>query len=246
MRMGPVKCYILSGAQNIQSMFKLRYLSSDKLERQIMTSVFGLSDHDLDVIQARARDDEGKASNTATRKRMYDVEKVYHNFLLAPDAVNGLVGKFMEVFGEALEKAPEIPPLPEKEDEEAEWATVNLYEWLRGHMFKASTTSFLGSRILEMNANLGKDYFTFDENMLKLVYGLPRFLASEGHQARDNLVDGAVKWLEDAERHGDIDNTKDWDPYFGSRFMMEKGKLEKKAGLPLRSRAGFRIAMLFA
>jgi hypothetical protein len=245
--MGPVKCYIISGAQNIQSMFKMsRHLSSDQLERQILVSVFGLSHRDVDGIQQPARDDEGKVGDMGKRNRMFDIEKLYQDFLLTPHAVNSLTRKFMEVFGKVLEQDPEIPHFGQKEDDdEAEWATVNFYEWLKGHMFTASTTALLGSRVLEMNPNLAKDFWVFDENMLKLVYGLPRLLARRGHEARDHLVDSATRWLEDANGNGDINSTEDWDPYFGSRFVREREKMDSRTGLGSRSRAAIKVGLLF-
>jgi hypothetical protein len=245
-RMGPVKCYIISGAENIQSLFKMsRYLSSDQLERQILVSVFSLSEHDIKIFQQPARDDEGKVTDMGKRNRMFDIEKVYQDCLLLPQAANALTGKFMEVFGQVLENACEIPPNPEDNNEEAEWTTVNFYEWLKGHMFTASTMAFMGSRVLELNPRFAQDFWVFDENMLKLVYGIPRFLARSGHEARDHLVEGAIQWLEDAKSEGDIGNTEDWDPYFGSRFMREREKLDRKMGLSCRSRAGIKIGLLF-
>ncbi len=227
-------------------MFKMsRYLSSDKLERQIMVSVLGLSEHDVDLVQQPARDDEGKVSDMGKRNRMFDIEKIYQEFLLPPHAVDSLTAKFMEVFGEALERTDEIPPLAGNQDEEAEWATVNFYEWLKGNMFTASTTAFLGSRVLELNPDFARDFGVFDENMLKLVYGLPRILARNGHEARDRLVDGATRWLEDANTHGDVDSTEDWDPHFGSRFVREWEKMNRKAGLGAKSRAGIKVGLLF-
>lgn len=248
--MGPVKCYIISGAQNIQAMFKLsRHLSSDKLERQILNSVFGLSHKDIDIVQQPARDDGGQVGNMGKRNRRFDIKKLYQEFLLMPHAVNALTGKFLEGFEEVLGAAPEIPALREEEEEEeeeaGEWATVNFYEWLKGHMFTASTTALLGSKVLELNPDLAKDFWVFDENMLKLVYGLPRLLARKGHEARDRLVEGAVGWLEDAKRSGDIDSAEDWDPWFGSRFSREREKMDQKMGLGIRARAGIKIALLF-
>ena len=82
LRLGPVKCYIVSGVQNIQSMSRLsRHLSAEKLECQIMNSVFGLSQQDMDRLLQSAREDGGKASDMGKRNRMFDVEKLYHEFL---------------------------------------------------------------------------------------------------------------------------------------------------------------------
>lgn len=121
----------------------------------------------------------------------------------------------------------------------------NLYEWFKGRMFTASTTAFLGSRVLELNRDFAKDFWVFDENMLKLVYGLPRFVARGGHEAREHLIDGAARWLEDAKSHGNVTSTESWDPYFGSRFVREREKMDQKIGLATRSRAGIEIALLF-
>ncbi|KAF7509612.1 hypothetical protein GJ744_007650 [Endocarpon pusillum] len=246
-RMGPAKCYIITGGQNIQAIFKMsRHLSTDPIERQILKSVFHIPDRDIDIVQQPARDDKGKATDMGKRNRKYDIEKIYENFLLAPRAVNMLTRKFLDVFGEALDQAPEILPLPEANSREAEWATVNFYEWLKDHMFTASTTAFLGSRVLEMNPDLAKDLWTLDEQFLNLVYGLPRFLARSGHEARDRLVNSASRWLDDAHNHGNIENSEDWDPYFGSRFFREKEKMDQKMGLDTKSRAGIKLAFLFA
>ncbi len=244
--MGPAKCYIITGGQNIQALFKMsRHLSSDQLERQIMKSVLHLSDHDIDVAQQPARDDKGKVTDMGKRNRVHDIEKIYENFLLPPHAVNSLTRKFLDLFSETLDKAPEIPPLLESSSREAEWGTVNFYDWLKNHMFMASTTAFLGSRVLEMNPDFAKDFWVFEENFLNLVYGLPRFLARSGNEARDRLVDSATQWLEDAQSHGDVENTEDWDPYFGSRFVREREKMDQKMGLGTKSRASIKVGLVF-
>ena len=245
-RMGPAKCYIVTGGQNIQAMFKMsRHLSSDQLERQILKSVFHVPDHDIDIVQQPARDDKGKVTDMGKKNRMYDIEKIYENFMLTPHAVNFLTRNFLNVFGEALDKAPEIPLPPEASSREAEWATVNFYEWLKDHMFTASATAFLGSRVLEINPDFAKDFWIFEENFLNLVYGLPRFLARSGNEARDRLVNSASRWLEDAQNHGDVENTEDWDPYFGSRFVREREKMDQKMGLDTKSRASIKVGLLF-
>lgn len=179
------------------------------------------------------------------RNHRFDAEKLYHDFFLSTHAVNCLTSKFLDVFGNALDDAPEIPPLPEKTGQGAEWVTVNFYEWFKGHMFTASTTAVMGTTVLEMNPNLARDFWVFDENFLKLVYGLPRFLARRGHEARENLIDGATRWLEEAKSKGDINSTEDWDPYFGSRMIREKEKLDIATGLSTRSKAGIKIGFLF-
>lgn len=212
-----------------------------------MISCFGLPGPDLDIIQQPARTDKGKASSShmGKRNRKFDVESQYQQFLLTPHAVNCLTAKYLEVLTGVLDAAPEIPPLVQQGGEEAGWASVNLYEWLKEHVFTASTTAFLGSRVLEMNPSFARDFWAFDENMLKILYGLPRFLARRGHQARDDLMDGASRWLEDANSHGDIDIVEDWDPYFGSRFIREREKLNQRSGLCRRSRAAINIGLLF-
>ena len=248
LRLGPVKCYIVSGAQNIQSMFKLsRHLSSDEFERQVMTAVFGVPAQDMDRILQPARDDDGKVSDMGKRNRMFDIEKLYQEFLLPPRAVDCLTKKFLEVFGRALEDDPEVPSLadPAASHADAEWATISFYGWLKGHMFTASTTALMGTRVLEMNPNLARDFWVFDENMLKLAYGIPRFMARKGHEARDDLVAGATRWLAEAESQGEIDTVEDWDPMLGSRFLREKEKMDRKAGLCTSSRAAIKIGLLF-
>jgi hypothetical protein len=213
-----------------------------------MTSVLGLPHSDMDRILQPARDDDGKVSDMGKRNRMFDIEKLYQDFLLTPHAVNCLTRKFLEVFAKTLEDEPSAAEQPDSDsgsDLEAEWATVNFYDWLRGHMFTASTTALMGTRVLEMNPNLAGDFWVFDENFLKLVYGIPRFLAWKGHEARDHLMDGATRWLEEAGSHGDIDSTEDWDPYYGSRFVREREKMDRRSGICTRSRAGVKVGLLF-
>lgn len=246
-RMGPVKTYLISGSQNIQAMFKSsRQLSSDELERQIMKSVFGTPDRDVDIVQQPARNDVGQIADMGKRNRMFDIEKIYQNFLLPAHAVNSLTCKFTEVLAMVLDHESRIPPIEARPDEKAEWVTVNFYDWFKAHMFKASTTAFMGSRVLEMNPNLAEDFWVFDENMLKLFYGLPRFLARKGHEARDRLTEGMIQWLEDAKEKGDVHSTEDWDPYFGSRFLRAREQMDQKMGLGVRTRAGIKVGLLFA
>jgi Cytochrome P450 len=162
------------------------------------------------------------------------------DYLLTQSAVNELTTKFTEVLRNEL---TEEPP---------EWKEVKLYGWLKRHMFSASTVAFLGSHIFETYPNLAEDFFVFDAEVLRMFFGLPKFLAPEGFNARDRLLDGLARWvaqgLEEygrSGREGPDPKPTGWDPVFGSRVVQAREWLWGKIGLSMRGRAGLHLGLLF-
>lgn len=118
---------------------------------------------------------------------------------------------------------------------------------VRDAMFRASTTAFMGSKVLEMCPNWASDFWQFDADMLKLFYGLPRFLSKDVHAALQRLLDAGEKWHNAARESFDAEAAKnlDWEPWYGCRFLRERQVMYETAGMSARGSVSPDVGFLF-
>ncbi len=85
-----------------------------------------------------------------------------------------------------------------------ETKTVSLLGWCREILLEASTSSFFGKRLLQINPNLFEEFFIFDASSWKLNYGYPQFLSKDMIGARDTIIESLTAYFElpKAERPG--------------------------------------------
>lgn len=65
---------------------------------------------------------------------------------------------------------------------------VQVYEWLRDRMARASIQALCGKVVLEVNPDFIGDFGEFDKVFLKLGYGIPKFAFPKGYEARDRIL----------------------------------------------------------
>jgi hypothetical protein len=225
--LGGMPTYILTmGAENLMKQTKIT--DRDRFDEIVMKQGFGASNDDFERFHRTAHGlDGGKAKMTLQ-------DSLYHEYLLAPSQVNVLTSKFVETFRKELE------PL--------EGASVrDLVLTIRDVMFTASTTAFMGSKVLELCPNWASDFWAFDADMLKLFFGFPRFLCKDAHAALEGLLDAGGKWHEAARENFDAEASKDldWEPWYGCRFIRERQSMYEKAGMSTRGSVTPDVGFLF-
>ncbi|KAK4580081.1 hypothetical protein LTR86_000283 [Recurvomyces mirabilis] len=216
--------FIFSEA-GISAAFRSRQLSRARLDQQLGTNVLGMSK--ADSLKAFPYDIDEKEKSTTAR--------IHSEHLLTTNAVNSLTSKFMEVFLQRLDSDRSLD----------KGVDINLYDWLWQNIFRSSTTALCGAKLLEMHPDFDKDYQTWEDGMLGMLFGTPRLFARGAYAARDSAVSKLEKWLEAgySSTTGNQDDL-DWEPNFGARVIRKRHDFYKQQDLSIHAQAGFDLIFL--
>ncbi|KAI7090220.1 hypothetical protein KC356_g1639 [Hortaea werneckii] len=209
--------------EGITATFKSRQLSRSGLDQQLGINALGMSKEDAKKAFPADLDPKGKLSTA----------KIHTEHLLSASAVNSLTIKFMECFVQELQKDSKLK----------DGAEVNLYEWLWQRIFHASTTSLYGSKLLEMFPDFDKDYKVWEDNMLGLLFGVPRLMIGHAYKARDSNIEKLTAFLEEGYKNVS-DGDEDWDPWFGARVVRKRHEYYHQQGLSTKGQAGCDLVFL--
>ncbi|KAF2647656.1 cytochrome P450 [Lophiostoma macrostomum CBS 122681] len=171
------------------------------------------------------------------RRHWYNHHLLYAEFLSSAKYTQCLADTFLRLFSERL-----------RAESSHLWTTVSLHEFMKLNMTEAAIKSMFGSKILELNPDLIRTYWEFDEVAGILVWGLPRFLSPHPYAIRDRLHSMTSQMTDYAWQNFDWngpDVSADWDPYFGSRFSREVARWFRNAGFSDRTASGHTMATLF-
>lgn len=82
---------------------------------------------------------------------------------------------------------------------------VSLLSWCREVLLDAATRSFFGERLTQIDPDMYKSFYTFDELSWKLHFGYPKFLARRMYAAKDKILDAIDQYLRlpKSERKGE-------------------------------------------
>jgi hypothetical protein len=209
------------------------------LTEQIFKGCGGVPPADLETIK---RDKSGYGAKPAIPmadhqrfwKNTHDLHGVY---LSTGPSVTELTTKFLEEFNRELQKEPL-----------RQWITVPIFDFMRERMVIASATAFTGSALLKLTPGWAKLYWEYDEAFLSLALDLLRFMNSKAYDARERMVDAAVKWLEYADANYDWNNDKDpaWEELYGSRYFRKIVRVLQYSGLTTRGQAASLLVQIWA
>lgn len=221
--------HFIFSPSGVASVFKSRHLTRASLDRQLGVNALGMSTLDSFI----AFPDNPAENSSVTTERLHS------EHLLSSAAVNLLTTKFMETFTTHLDA----------EDGLDDGIQVNLYEWLWPRIFRASTTALVGETLLDMYPDFEHDYRTWEDNLLALLFGTPRFFARHAYRARDACVEKLSNWLL-AISHRRATNEKsdthdpDWTPEEGARIMRKRHVLYAERRLSVHAQAGWDLVFL--
>ncbi|KAK5113202.1 hypothetical protein LTR62_003538 [Meristemomyces frigidus] len=217
--------FIFSEA-GVSAIFKSRQLSRARLDQQLGTNVLGMAQ--VDAARAFPYDVEEKEKSTTAR--------IHSENLLSSKAVDELTKKFMETLTTQLDD----------DDQLNEGAVVELYDWLWQHIFRSSTTAFCGSKLLDMFPDFDKDYRTWEDGMLGMLFGTPRMFAKKSYAARDATVGKLEKWLQTGYQNlpQAVDNDENWEPNFGAKVMRKRHDFYAQQDLSPHAQAGSDLIFL--
>ena len=237
--LGGNRTHILFSPVAVQALFKTRNPSRDGFNLQIAELALGIEHK-----QATRYFGIGEGPDHTGVTPVQQQERINHNFLMEKNSVNELTAEFTRVLRNQL--AGEM----KSEDGNKSEKEVALYAWLVDRMFQASTTAFMGSRLIEMYPNLREDFFAFDRYMLTMFFRIPKLLAPTAYNVRERALAGLIKWQQQMQEEcnrepSDPDGDVDWEPVYGSRANRARQRYYASRGLNMRTRAAMDLGFLF-
>lgn len=231
--------YILSSPSAVEALFKARGPARDGFNLQIAER--GL---DVDHKEALRYFGIGEGPDQTGFTPVQQQEKIWHNYLLEKKSVNELTSEFTRLLTDQF--AGEL----HSGGRDTNGVVDGLYAWLEDRMFKASTTAFMGSRLLEVYPNLRKDFFEFDRHMLTMFFRVPKLLSPKPYNVREKALSGLIEWQQQMQEECqsipfDPDCDVNWEPVYGSRANRARQRYYASRGLNTRTRAGMDLGFLF-
>ena len=223
--LGGQEVYILRTQADVQGLMKAKGASRDHFNDQVMGKGFDASKKDIALLFAKEDHRQGT---------------INQELLLTKNGVDHLTDKFIAVFKDTVRDW--------KRQQNESGSEVHLNVFLREVMFTASTTSFLGSRILDEYPELCSDFFDFDTDFMALFFGVPKLFKPRPYRLRERLLPKITSWLEEGWNVMDKNEIPDecwWEPVFGSRFFRTRERLFKDQGMTIKGRASTHLASLF-
>ena len=228
--------HVLFSPLGIQTLFRHKTLARDSFNKDIVVNGLGNSSEDADRYFGLRGG--GKGPSGFSPKEFE--EKFNSEWLLKAERVNELTAEFMRKFRRQIDGV--LGP--------GEVIEVGIYEFIRPFMFNASTRAFYGSSIFEICPDLCKEFFAFDEVMLKLFFGIPAIFVRKEIAIRQRILDSMLKWHEvmyAKYRGKPIDPLGDvaWEEDYGSKANRVKQLYYEERDISLKARAGCDLGFLF-
>ncbi|KXJ89919.1 cytochrome P450, partial [Microdochium bolleyi] len=228
--------HIVYSPRAVAALFKVKssVAHREHLTHDILTKTLRVSEADY----ARMAHGGGLA-------KMQRDEEMNQELLLRQSAVNELTGTYV-----AFLKAELLRHCGEGEDT----LEVDLYAWLQEHMFRPSVKAFMGDRMEHLYADFASDFWKFENGMLNMLFGIPRFISPQPYTVRDRLVENITRWVEQgdtllaSEGKGRPDRyspAAEWEPVWGSRLSRARQARWVSEGLTTQGRASMEMGFVF-
>ena len=224
---------VIFNAPATQYLLQDRKLGRDEFNVQIVHQGLGLSLAETELFyEHHAPIGKGQMAGHVEQ------EKINVEYMLKTERVNEMTSKFVDSLSEQV-----------SEDFSSGPGEISLNVWLKRIMFRASTTALMGSKILEIIPDLEQLFFQFDQDMLSMFFGLPKFMIPKQIANRDKAVNALVRWHEavaKASNSNIVDpETIAWEPLYGSRVTRARQIYYRKKNLPVRAASGLDLGSLF-
>ena len=158
---------------------------------------------------------------------------MYEKHLLSKDAVDKLTLGFLGHFSTCLDEICSSE----------KWVEVKVHDMLCDSMFKASTTTLVGSKLLGNNPEFVHDFWQWDADFMHLLYGVPRLFLRKGWAARKRCLAAVKSFLEEAEKSSGVENAK----ADGFSPLVQARELQmRNVGMSFDGRASFELGLIWS
>ncbi|KAK8855242.1 25-hydroxycholesterol 7-alpha-hydroxylase [Apiospora arundinis] len=202
--LGPKIAYMVSGANNIQNLFR---------------SGQGISDDTMLLTAAksgRSKIPKSGYENVPYHERYWALHHdIYEKYLTSKEFSDASANKYFEVFSERLDTKFPVG---------GGWTTLSLSDMFRVDMAHCAITTLMGEKILELNPGFIDKYWALERYLAEFLVGLPKWLNPRPYRVRDEMTVMTLRWARSAWENFDWDGPDAdtaWDPHFGSRVMRE-------------------------
>lgn len=227
--LGPKEVYIVAGSQNIKAVFSHDLVhevtNQEQMTRYALPTLYKMN---AEEVRRWENDRSGVTKvpipgteDTPTQNRLwYTYEHIYMEYIGKPQFLKPLVSQFGQDLVRALERYPTD-----------KWTTVSAQRLCRDQVGESAINTMFGPYLLESNPDFLERFWAFDEQVFKLVLGLPRWMDPGPSKAHDRYVFAIEKWMNNASAgfdwHGG-EAKADWEPRFGGRAVRELYKWMKE------------------
>jgi hypothetical protein len=225
----------------VQALFKAKGPTRDRFNEQLLENACNFSREDVikfyGIGEERKFDAKGKLTGAKERQ-----EELWNEYLVKTEAVNELTREFTHRLGTNMDSDDSLG--------NGKTLEIGILEWLKVHMFNASTVALMGERILEIYPGLTKDYWAYDNAFLSLFFGLPRALSPQSYEALETCMNGLIKWREQCleECKGipeDPHSSNSWEPVWGSRVNRARQYFYDERKINATSKVTSDLLMIF-
>ncbi|TWU75373.1 hypothetical protein ED733_000720 [Metarhizium rileyi] len=218
--------YMTTKPENVQAMFRSQQeMTSDVFILGVMEHIWGMSKEELQMFRAdksgRSKTPLPGTENTPDAQRVWaGHHHVYAEYLSRTKPVLYLATAFSEKLMNML--CAKYHP--------GEWHTVRLNRLFRRDIGELALTTFIGTRIMELQPGFMDCVSEFETIAHNLVWGLPKWMNPYPWKVRKRFHAMTASYLESAWETFDWDGPdadSDWEPNFGSRVSRELAKWMK-------------------
>ena len=127
------------------------------------------------------------------QKCLAKLTREFHRQQLHPGPnLNEIGDKFLNYISNALQWENFSRKHPPDDNGQVE---ISLKGWCSDVLLEAATRAFFGDALLEIEPDLFRHFFTFDDNSWMLLYKYPRFLARHMYNAKDAAVHALTQYF---------------------------------------------------
>lgn len=242
MRLGLDHAYLIHGTRSVQHVFRCsKELTFEEFALRVAHKVKRLPEKDVALV---SKDVSGSARvpliETPEEDRIWrKFHELYEHHLIGSTAVSGLTELFVGLMNNELDTVCLDRPIE-----------VGIDEFMRKHMFRASTIALAGHGVFDVDPNFADVFWEYDVDFMPLLYGLPKILCRKGWNARDKCLETVKTYLGQAWQNIDWraaeETNPEWEPNFGSRLVREREAAMEKYGLGLDGRASFQMGLIWS
>jgi len=189
--------YVLTSAQDVAVAYKnTDSLTFDVFVRDIMVA-FGSSSGAIEKMWLfPSKDGHGFAAQVPNpaQKCLAQLTRDFHKQQLHPgENQSALADKFLHHIDESLRwERMSVKYILKSTESSRE---ISLKGWCGDVLLDAATRAFFGESLLQIEPDLFRDFFDFDDNSWMLLYRYPRFLAKDMYRAKDAAIDALTKYF---------------------------------------------------